>query len=368
MAQAALAGMVGLVLLVGQGLPPGAGSEPGAAKPPAAAAAVRTKAQADALIDATGRSSPEWWDSVELKYPDTLDLSWPDGKPGDSWQPQRQIGAYLVSVISPNPGRWREGIKLLHHVLAINKDNPVAQRKAIQSLGNAYYDYEGDYARAAFWLSRGNDFGRVKLASCYWKLGARSAAEAILRKIGADTTRDSSVIRLWSEMGDLKTALSLAEKKAQSHWADAAYLAAGDVCRRHGKYDEAMTYYQKAVAVKQGGRDIKRNQERAQAAVESVQVFRRLDLSKVADGTYSGSAQGYRGPVEVQVVVKAGRIESCTVTRHKEDMCFVAPTAVPEQIVARQGVKDVDAVTSATITSTAIINATAKALAAGTKP
>jgi len=368
MTQTSLAALVGLVLLLGQGLSNEAGSEPGAAKPTATAAAVRTKAQADALIDATGKSSPEWWDSVELKYPDTLDLSWPDGKPGDSWQPQRQIGAYLVSVISPNPGRWREGIKFLHPVLAINKDNPAAQRKAIQALGNAYYDYERDYARAAFWLSRGNDIGRVKLASCYWKLGVRAAAEAILRKIGADTTRDGSVIRLWSEMGDLKTALSLAEQKAQSHWADAAYLAAGDVCRRHGKYDEAMAYYQKVVAVKQGGRDIKRNQERAQAAIESVEIFRRLDLAKVADGSYTGSAQGYRGPVEVRVVVKAGRIESCTVTQHKEDMCFVAPAVVPEQIVARQGVMDVDAVTSATINSTAIINATAKALAAGTKP
>jgi uncharacterized protein with FMN-binding domain len=366
MLRAAIAVMVGLVVLVVHAQSQEATARQGAAKP--SATVVRTKAQADVLIDEAGKSSPEWWGSVELKYPDTLDLSWPDGKPGDSWQPQRQIGAYMVSVISPNPGRWREGIKLLHHVLAVNKDNPAAQKKAIQSLGNAYYNFECDYARAAFWLSRGNEFGRVKLASCYWKLGARSTAESMLRKIGADATRDSEVIRLWSEMGDLKTALALAEKKAQSQWADAAYLAAGDVCRQHGKYDDALKFYQKAVAVKQGGRDIKRNQERAQAAVESVQVFQRLDLSKVADGSYTGSAQGYRGPVEVQVVVKGGRIESCKVTQHKEDMCYGAPTAVPEQIVANQGVKDVDAVTSATITSTAIINATAKAIAAGMRP
>lgn len=329
--------------------------------------AVRSKAQADALIAEAGKASPEWWDSVELKYPDTLDLTWADGPKGEGWQPQKRMGAYMVSVISPNPGKWREGIKLLHHILSVNKDNATAQKRAINALGNAYYNYERDYARAAFWLGKGDQFGRVKLISCYWKLGAKSTAESMLRKVGADTTRDSDVVRLWSEMGDLKTALAVAEKKAESNWADAAYLAAGDACRQHGKYDEALKYYQKALAVKQGGRDIKRNQERARAAAETVQVFDRLDLSKVADGSYSGSAQGYRGAVQVEVVVKSGRIESCKVTKHGEDMCYNAPTVVPQQIVEKQGVKDVDAVTSATISSTAIINATAKALAQGMK-
>jgi uncharacterized protein with FMN-binding domain len=40
---------------------------------------------------------------------------------------------------------------------------------------------------------------------------------------------------------------------------------------------------------------------------------------------------------------------------------------VPEQIIAKQGVKGVDATSRATITGNAIINATAKALAEAAK-
>ena len=42
-------------------------------------------------------------------------------------------------------------------------------------------------------------------------------------------------------------------------------------------------------------------------------------------------------------------------------------TDTPEKILAKQSVKGVDATSSATITSEAIINATAKALAQGAK-
>ena len=168
-----------------------------------------------------------------------------------------------------------------------------------------------------------------------------------------------------SEIGDLKRALALAENAAQTGWADAAYLAAGDVCRQHGKYDSALKYYEKALGVTKGGRDMKNNKNRAQSALESVKVFDRLDLKSIADGTYSGGAQGYRGPITVEMVVKGGRIESCRVTQHKEDLCYNAVTAVPEQIVKAQGVKGVDAITSATISSTGVINAAAKALAGG---
>ncbi len=190
-------------------------------------------------------------------------------------------------------------------------------------------------------------------------------ASSMLRKMGADRTREGSMIRLWSEMGDLKRAIALAEHKARNNWADAAYLAAGDVCRQHGKYDAALKYYEKVLRVNRGGRDIKKNKEHARGAAEAVKVFDKLNLKRIADGTYTGSSPGYRGPVTVEVVVKGGRIESCQVTQHKEDLAFNAMTAVPEQIVKVQGVKGVDAITSATVSCNSIINATARALASG---
>lgn len=53
--------------------------------------------------------------------------------------------------------------------------------------------------------------------------------------------------------------------------------------------------------------------------------------------------------------------------RHKERQFYSPFTDTPSQIVAKQSVKGVDAVTGATMTSEAIINATAKALAGGMK-
>ncbi|MHC4353293.1 MAG: FMN-binding protein [Planctomycetota bacterium] len=54
-------------------------------------------------------------------------------------------------------------------------------------------------------------------------------------------------------------------------------------------------------------------------------------------------------------------------TKHKERQFYSAFTDTPNQIIARQSVKGVDAVTGATMTSEAIINAAAKALAGGMK-
>jgi uncharacterized protein with FMN-binding domain len=71
--------------------------------------------------------------------------------------------------------------------------------------------------------------------------------------------------------------------------------------------------------------------------------------------------------VQVSVKVKSKRIESVKVTQHKEKQYYSSMRDVPEQIIAKQGVKGVDATSRATITGNAIINATAKALAEAAK-
>jgi uncharacterized protein with FMN-binding domain len=69
----------------------------------------------------------------------------------------------------------------------------------------------------------------------------------------------------------------------------------------------------------------------------------------------------------VEVVVASGRIESVRISRHREKQYYSSLTDTPEKILKRQGVAGIDATSSATITSEAIINATAKALAGGLK-
>jgi uncharacterized protein with FMN-binding domain len=71
--------------------------------------------------------------------------------------------------------------------------------------------------------------------------------------------------------------------------------------------------------------------------------------------------------VHIEVAVRGGRIESVKVTQHQEKQFYSAIAEVPRKIIEKQGLKGIDATSSATITSEAIINATAKALSGGMK-
>lgn len=320
----------------------------------------RTKAEADKLIDEAGKAAPEWWDQTPLKYPPTLDLTWKNNPGG--WQPQKNIGAYLWDFIDPNPSRWREGVKLVQHTLTVNKGNVEAQRKAMGSLAKLYTELLEDYPRGAFWAKQhGNQ--PILLAECYLKLGCPPATIEILKKLGDDTTRNGQVIKLWADVGDLKTALSLAQKKAADD-PSAAYLAAGDACRRAGDAKQAAKFYERVVAIgKSDERDLAVNKKRAAASLEAVKLFDLLDLGKLDDGVYRASSIGYVGPVEVSVTIKDHRIEQVAVTNHHEKQFYASLTAVPAQIIQKQSVTGIDSTTGATVTSEAIINATAKALA-----
>ena len=60
------------------------GSSSKAAKP-----LKRTRGQVEALIKEAGKTPPEWWDSVQLDYPKTLLLAWPNPRKGEKWQPRK---------------------------------------------------------------------------------------------------------------------------------------------------------------------------------------------------------------------------------------------------------------------------------------
>ncbi len=321
-----------------------------------------TRAQINAMIDEAGKTPPDWWDSVQLKFPNTLDLSWKD-TPGQPWNPQKNVGQYLWDVINPNPGRWKEGVKFIHHVMSINKNNPAVVDKTESALAKLYGEMLLDYPRAAFWTRR---WGRnpVMLANCYWEMGSKEMAVEELRRIGADRTRHGGLVKLWADMGELTTALKLAEDMARAGMPDAAYLVAGDACRLAGKYPEATKYYQKVLAVPSGGRDIDVNKKRAQASLDGLKM---IDLAQVADGTYTNSSIGYAGPVQVAVTVKGHAITAVKVTQHKEKQFYSAIDVTTAQIIEKQGVRGVDTTSGATVTSEAILNAAAKALAAAQK-
>jgi uncharacterized protein with FMN-binding domain len=169
-------------------------------------------------------------------------------------------------------------------------------------------------------------------------------------------------------MGEFDKALALAKQKAADGMPTIAYLTAGDTCRLAGRYKEALAYYRKVLAAKgDTGRegDVKKDRERAQASIQAIRLFDTLDVAQVANGVYTANSIAYAGPLYIEVAVQGGRIESVRVTKHQEKQFYSALTDTPSQIVQKQGVKGVDAVTGATMTSEAILNATAKALAEG---
>ena len=327
----------------------------------------RTKAEVDALIQKAGQTQPDWFDGVTANYPQTLDLTWGDPRGRNA---QKDLKEFIWSVINPNPARWKDGTKLLHQVLNINKADPEKLKRTMNALGECYHNFFADYARAAFWLRKAETNNEL-LADCYFRLGNKDMAKEVLDKYGYDDTRQGGVIKLWADIGEMDMALKMADGKAQNT-PDAAYFVAGDCLKLAGRYKEAVDYYEKVLKVvakdtqTAPGR-LKWNQDQARASIDAIKLFELLDLKKIPDGKYSGTSMGYSGTVTVEVTTKAAKIESVKVTQQTEHQCYASLTVIPEKIIAKQSVKSVDTYSSATVTSNAIINASAKALSTGVK-
>lgn len=93
--------------------------------------------------------------------------------------------------------------------------------------------------------------------------------------------------------------------------------------------------------------------------VEAVEV----DIAEVPDGTYEGSAQGFMGPIVVEVEVSGGEIVSIEVLEQEETATYFVESypLIPEQIIEEQSL-DVDTQTGATASANAIVNAVENAL------
>jgi uncharacterized protein with FMN-binding domain len=332
------------------------------------------------LIEQQGATPPDWYDSTPLNYPRTLDLTWPEPPPDNGWNSQRNMGQYVWDIINPNPAKWREGTKLLHHLLEVNKDRPETLRRIMDTLGRFYHNLLQDDARAAFWWQKagvGEPDTRFRnsaplLAECYYRLGSKPMASNLLMQI-EKTAPQFALVKVWADMGELSRALQLAESYARSSppVAAIAYMYAGDACRTNGDYAKAMDYYQKVIGAQASGRfakRIERERQRARDSLEAIRLFELADPARVPDGVYEASSMGYASLIHVAVTVQGGRIQTIQITRHEEKQFYSAFTDTVHKIIQRQSVKGVDATSSATLTSEAVINAVAKALAGAARP
>ena len=164
--------------------------------------ATKSKAEIEALIDRVGKTPPQWYDSVKLDYPRSLDLNWPQPPPMREWDSQRNVGHYVWDIINPNPSKWKSGVRFMHFMLEKHASNVQLRTRVMQTMGRMYFDFFRDYPRAAFWwraagVDKGESPEGVHLAECYWRMGNMEMAKELLGKL----PNFYPAIKLWADMG-----------------------------------------------------------------------------------------------------------------------------------------------------------------------
>ena len=96
---------------------------------------------------------------------------------------------------------------------------------------------------------------------------------------------------------------------------------------------------------------------------ETISVTQQSETGNYADGTYSGTGQGFRGETKTEVTVENGNITDITIVSYQDDNQYFnrAKDTVISEIIENQDV-NVDAVSGATFSSNGIMESVADAL------
>jgi uncharacterized protein with FMN-binding domain len=325
----------------------------------------RSKSEVEKLISGVGSTKPDWFDSTPASLPKSLDLSFPLKPPNKSWNNQVNVGQYIWDVVNPNPNRWKTGIVMMYQIMDGHRGNQQLLTRDKKTLAGMYFRLFQDYPRAAYWQRQANvqkgTPDSIMIGECYFRMGNKAMAMEMLNS----RQLTSNAIKLLGDIGETQRAVQLAELYAKAGRHHQAYLMAGDACRLDGKYSQAISLYEKVL-----GGNAARNKDhekmfhgRARDSIASIKHYELLDVSKLSDGKYTSQSPGYSGNVAVEVTIVNKQIADVKVTKHQEKQFYSALKDTTAQIIDKQGVKGVDTTSRATITSAAIINAAAKAMA-----
>jgi len=326
----------------------------------------RTREEVLEIINDEGQSDPQWLSTTALNYPKSLDLDWPL-KPPPPWNESKNVGQFIWGRVNPNVSRWKSGIKLVLECMDRHTGNRALLQRDMEKLGTMYFTLLQDYPRAAHWFRKSGSksaIAKVHLAECYWRLGNREMA--------LQTIRQSPVhfhtIKLLGDMGEIDWALRLTGQLSEYAFHE-SHLNAGDALRGAGRLEEAIQHYQMVLDETQARNEQyrRRYHGRAQDSIDAIRLSDKADVNKVADGTYEATSIGYNGELKVAVSIRQAKITDVKVIEHKEKQFYAALTDTPRQILDTQGVQEIDGTSGATITSQAIVNATARAMAKGAK-
>jgi uncharacterized protein with FMN-binding domain len=275
------------------------------------------------------RVPPEWFDEVKSDY--NTNTPWKDAR------------LHIRKLLSE--GKNREAIKLtyIYHVVQKNGSADGHEYPMYLFLGGERAWATKVYAERLAPKPKGQTFEYCALASLYSKFSEHSKAIQTLNdaleqlpdppwRIGNMANIHENLGDVYAEMGDLE--------KAKEHYREAIRL-----------YPTSDQPY--------GRHLLQRHVDKIQSKLDLL-VRKTLDLAKLKDGTYKGVGLGYAKDIEAAVTLKAGRITDIQL-RHEEKIDQGATITVPKQIIERQSL-EVDAITGATITVQAIVEAVYGAL------
>lgn len=292
-------------------------------------------------------TQPGWWREVTVPIPPDRPVSLPED-PG--WEDS--LTAYGMRFEAE--GKGREAIKVLTY--ALPKCKTPLQRAFVLFQSALIYEVAlRDYVRAHSLFGaltrlripdpakqkENNAYARFGQARCLEKLGLGARAKAGYESVLCDYP--ALDVELLFRLGKVAQARK-DRATAERHFRDCIRAA-----EPRGRAAGSIYY----------GRFILMSRVALRELASGP-----IDLSKIANGTYAGKAYGYNSIIAVKLQVQGGRLTDMRVAEQDDKRPFDALRVVPQRIKERQ-VLDVDAVTGATVTSEAIINAAKQALRGG---
>ena len=142
----------------------------------------------------------------------------------------------------------------------------------------------------------------------------------------------------------------------------------GDAAADKGDFEKAREHYNEAIRLyptsnqPYGRHLLQRNAAKVQAKLDLLNR-KTLDIARIKDGVYRGTSLGYAKDMTATVTVRGGKITDIRL-QHEEKIEQGATKTVPAQIIERQSLQ-VDAITGATVTVQAVVEATWRALQKG---
>ena len=242
-------------------------------------------------------------------------------------------------------GRNREAVKLtyIYHVVQKNGSPDGHEYPMYLFLGGEPAWAVKVYANRLRDKPQGHAFDYSALASLYAQYGEHQRA--------LDTLNDA-MQRLPDPPWRINAEANIHDKLGD------AYAAKGDVEKATEHYREAIRLF--PTSNQPYGRHLlHRNAAKVQAKLDLLGI-KTLDITQLKDGVYRGTSLGYAKDINATVTLRGGKITDIQL-RHEEKIEQGACKSVPRQIIERQSLQ-VDAVTGATVTVQAIVEATYRAL------